>query len=692
MAVESKLILRGEDRTKAAFRQAKKNTDQLKNSIKGLVGAYAAFKVVGAVISAHRKFGAAISDLAAITGAAGKDLEFFRQKSKEIGETTTLSASQAAEAFKLVASAKPDLLDNAAALAEVTTQVVLLSEAAGSELTESAKTVGSALNQFSADADEAARFVNVLAAGAKFGASEIADTSEALKVAGLVASAAGTSFEETNAAIQAMSTVALKGAEAGTGLRNVYLNLAKQSNDKFKPELVGLTQALMNIKDAGLTTNEMLDIFGKKNIVAASALVNTVDKLGGLTEKLTGTQTAIEQARIKVDNFDGDIKKMGSAWEAAAISLGETFDPALRFTVQTMGGAAKVIQTINLAVSDFGDSLGAFAARAQAILSGNIGDLKTINALRNAQIEINEKELEGIWNKTIATSEAQTEEEKLAAAQKSRAESAIRLAEQEAELRRKQSEENALQIENSNFLFEDSMNKRLNAFNRTLQTEKEKEDERFLQAQLRLEEELVFRDLSEEAHNEKSLEIARTHEENLTKIAKKGAKNRVQTNINASHQIANVALQLASILASGSEAGSKKEFENQKKLSMASTVINTSQAVMKAYSSAANPYIGAVLAALVGAVGAAQLAKISGTKYGGGGSTAPTGSMSAGSGGGGSGSSSPPPATQSAPPATQTQASPELKINFLLDGGILGSWIGKASRNGTLDISAEAIT
>ena len=40
------------------------------------------------------------------------------------------------------------------------------------------------LNQFGAGASEADRYINVLAAGAKFGSSEIADIAAAIKMAG----------------------------------------------------------------------------------------------------------------------------------------------------------------------------------------------------------------------------------------------------------------------------------------------------------------------------------------------------------------------------------------------------------------------------------------------------------------------------------------------------------------------------
>ena len=86
-----------------------------------LIGVGVAVKfVTDKVIADTRAFGAAVSDLAAITGASGKDLKFLSDASREFGSTTTLSATEAAEAFKLIASAKPDLLENVEALKAVT--------------------------------------------------------------------------------------------------------------------------------------------------------------------------------------------------------------------------------------------------------------------------------------------------------------------------------------------------------------------------------------------------------------------------------------------------------------------------------------------------------------------------------------------------------------------------------------------
>src|SRR5476649_2753222 len=98
-----------------------------------------------------------------------------------MGRTTEYSASQAVEALKLMASAKPELLQTADGLTQATKSALVLAQAAGTTLPDATKTLALSLNQFGAGANQADRYINVLAAGAKFGASEITDTAPRLK-------------------------------------------------------------------------------------------------------------------------------------------------------------------------------------------------------------------------------------------------------------------------------------------------------------------------------------------------------------------------------------------------------------------------------------------------------------------------------------------------------------------------------
>jgi len=296
-----------------------------------------------------RQFSTSVSELSAITGATGVELQKLTDASKRFGATTTLSASEAVKAFQLVASAKPDLLGNAEALTATTEAAIRLAEATGQSLPEAANTLGSALNQFGAGAEEADRFINVLAAGSQKGAALVGEVAESLKTAGVVASSAGISFEETNGAIQLLSQFAIKGSESGTALRNVILTLNTSMDENLRPSVVGLGQALENLSDMQLTETQLLDIFDKRSITVAKTLINNRDKYEDLTEAITNTNIAHTQAATRVDNLDGDIKGLNSAYEALLITLGENFMPMQRDVTQQMRNSL-------LALNDYAES------------------------------------------------------------------------------------------------------------------------------------------------------------------------------------------------------------------------------------------------------------------------------------------------------------------------------------------------
>ena len=286
------------------------------------------------------KFSVAVSELSAITGATGQDLEFLSDAAREMGATSIFSATQAAQGFQLIASAKPELLENRDALREVTEQSLLLAAAAGITLPQAADISATALNQFGAAANQANRFVNVLAAGSKFGASLITETAVALKNAGVSARNAGVDFEEANAAIQVFARDGIKGGEAGTALRNILLKLEQQA-DTFKPSVQGLSGSLRNLAAQELTTTELTRLFGLENVNAAQSILRNVDLLDALTDTLTGTDVATEQARRRFDNLTGDLRALSSAIEEGFISDYQEIEPFLRGFVQGLTQLAR---------------------------------------------------------------------------------------------------------------------------------------------------------------------------------------------------------------------------------------------------------------------------------------------------------------------------------------------------------------
>ena len=331
-------------KTDAAYARMGKTIVGVAGRLAGIAGAGLS---LGAIITTTREYGQALSDLSAITGATGAQLKSLDEAAQEMGRSTEYSASQAVEALKLMASAKPELLQTADGLTEATKSALTLAQAAGSTLPDATRTLALSLNQFGAGAQEADRYINVLAAGAKFGASEIADTAAAIKNGGVAAAQAGVGFETLNAAIQVLAEREIKGGEAGTALRNVILALEKGTDKTLKPSVVGLSGALDNLSKKNLSTAQAVKLFGVENINAASVLVDNRSKLNALTLALTGTQTAHEQAAIRVNNLNGDIMGLTSAFEGMIIKIGQSSTGPLRSGIQS------VTDGINLLTDNF---------------------------------------------------------------------------------------------------------------------------------------------------------------------------------------------------------------------------------------------------------------------------------------------------------------------------------------------------
>ena len=297
---------------------------------------------VGAAVDDWTALAAAMGDLRAITGATGADLQFLTTQARDFGAASIFASEEAARALTLVASARPQLLENFQGLAGVTDQVLLLARAANIDLVQASEAVGGALNQFQLAASDTSRVVNVLAAGAKFGSSEIASTAEALAEAGVVAARANVTFEELNAAIQLLAAGGITGGRAGNALRNVILGL-QLSVDQFNPAAQGFTQALQNLSDASLSTADQLQLVGREGITAFQILTGGTEAFRDLTADVTDTNEALQQAEDRFDNLQGDLQELDASSRALGAAFGEYFAGANRLYVQAQTAVADTL-------------------------------------------------------------------------------------------------------------------------------------------------------------------------------------------------------------------------------------------------------------------------------------------------------------------------------------------------------------
>ncbi|MEQ4673987.1 phage tail tape measure protein [Providencia vermicola] len=298
---------------------------------------------LGAIINTTRQYSQSLSDLAAITGATSEQMKVFDEAAQEMGRTTQFSAMQGAEAIKLMAAAKPELMKTSSGLIDVTKSALILAQASGTTLPDATRTLALSLNQFGASVADTDRYINVLAAGAKYGSSEVNETSEAIKKSGVAAANAKMSFEELNAAIQTLAEREVKGADAGTALRNMILKLEASTDKTLKPSVVGLGGALENLGKKNYSTTALTKLFGLENVNTAMILSQNAKKVKELTQALTGTDTAYEQAKERTNNLNGDLLGLSSAFEGMAIKVGQMSSGPLRAGINTTTDAVNAL-------------------------------------------------------------------------------------------------------------------------------------------------------------------------------------------------------------------------------------------------------------------------------------------------------------------------------------------------------------
>lgn len=336
---------------------------------------------IGNIGNIRNEFEGKVRNLSAITGATGADLDYLKQKAIDFSTQSTKSASDFVEAMKLIGSAKPELLQDAAALAEVTRQADRLAKASGLDLPDAATRLTDALNQYGADASEAAHYVDILAAAAKYGAAEVPQITEALLEFGPVAKQSKISIQESAEAIELLAEKGLKGAEAGTKLRNVFLTMsAVESLPKealLQLEKYGVNTEILQDKTKSLAArlkelskiqgdaNAMMAVFDKQNVVAGSIMLQNIPRYAQLAEQVNEVGVASQQAAQNTATFT-------SAWGKFTNTL-----TAFVLNIPT-GGLTKMVQAMTSLISKAETATEAYNKQKESVTNLNSSTIPMI--------------------------------------------------------------------------------------------------------------------------------------------------------------------------------------------------------------------------------------------------------------------------------------------------------------------------
>lgn len=290
------------------------------------------------------------ASLKSLTGLDDTSVDWLTKQAQKLSTTMTKeglrvrqSTAEILDAYMLVGSAKAELLGSPEALAAVTEEAMRLQAAAGDiTLAEAVDAVTLSLNQFGAPAEDAARYVNVLAAGSKEGASGIASITSAIKRAGVAAAGANVSVEETVALVETLAYKGITDEVAGTALKKFFLVLQTGADDT-NPKVVGLSKALENLKAKNMGAADIKKMFGEEGYNAAAVILQNTEMVNQLTEAVTDTNIAFEQSAINSDTASARLAQVRNQMKLAGIELIEKLNPAILVSTNAMTYVIKIL-------------------------------------------------------------------------------------------------------------------------------------------------------------------------------------------------------------------------------------------------------------------------------------------------------------------------------------------------------------
>jgi TP901 family phage tail tape measure protein len=304
-----------------------------------------------------------VANLSSLTGLVGEDLKWLSQQARELGTATldggvlVTNGSQAiVDAFTKVGSARPELLKDKEALAEVTKNAMILSAASKEELQPSIEALTMVMNQYNTSADQARRIINVIAAGSKEGAGEIPYITQAFEKAGTVAADAGLSIETLVATIETLAPRITQPEIAGRSLKGVLLDLQAGADDT-NPAIVGMSTALENLGKKNLSITELTKMFGAENITTAKILINNVGELKKYEKAVTGTNVALEQGAINTKTNNALLAQVKERIRQVSDELGGKLAPIYASIISKSSMLLKSIVSIVDFLIKYGRSL-----------------------------------------------------------------------------------------------------------------------------------------------------------------------------------------------------------------------------------------------------------------------------------------------------------------------------------------------
>lgn len=365
--------------------------DKINNALTsplGILGVGAGAVGIGGLItnSAQKSmdFTAEISNIKALTGIQGEELDSVRKRALELGKTTQFSALEAAKGMTELLKAGINVKD---VMGEASKAALDLASAGDLSLPEAAEIMSTSMNAFKMN--DPTKVANLLAGAANASATDVHEMKYALSQVSNVAGGKGLTLDDVSVGLALFAQNNLKGSDAGTSMKTMLERLIPKTKPAIEAfEKLGLLEAdggsafydaQGNIKSieeiANLLHNSMKDLtkeqqasllddmFGSDAIRGGTVLIREgaegIRKMRQEMTKFTASQVAQE----KWNNALGSIVRLKSAFDTFQIEALHPIEPAITKISNAFTdffSNAERLENIKSTVSGISDEIVAF--------------------------------------------------------------------------------------------------------------------------------------------------------------------------------------------------------------------------------------------------------------------------------------------------------------------------------------------
>lgn len=348
-------------------------------------------------VKAGSEFDSAMSQVAATMGyttnelnddttEASQNMATLRDFAQEMGNTTSFSASEAAEALNYMALAGYD----AETAMGMLPSVLSLAEAgnmgladASNMVTDAASALNLTLEDGTVDIEKVTNMIDQMAAASSDTNTTVSELGDAILTIGATAADCADGTQELSTVLGVLADNGIHASEGGTHLRNIITSLQEAAEDgsvafgdfsvavyddgKMRNTIDIITDMKEGLGDLSQESRNAIlsGVFNKTDLASIKALLNTTEeRFNGLTESIgNSTGASEEMAKTMKDNLSGDITSFKSALEGVKIAVSDELTPTLREFVTFGANGLRQLKTafttdgIDGAVSAFGTIL-----------------------------------------------------------------------------------------------------------------------------------------------------------------------------------------------------------------------------------------------------------------------------------------------------------------------------------------------